>query len=126
MSLTPFEEAREVYAKEPSAHSFEDDLLWHLQNGYVISRPDLFIMGRHVDSKAPSGQIVGRWLFHPDRCDAWHIALFAGEIGPAFSLMPWKLPLLAFERKNELRFVPLESIQRLSASGIHATQETQT
>jgi hypothetical protein len=112
---TPYEQAKAVYAKEHNARSFEEDLHWHLLNGYVISRPDFFVMGRHVDSKAPPGLIVNpSWLFHPDTCDCWHVYLFAGDIARAFGIMPWELPLVSFERRNDLRFYPLASIRRLS------------
>jgi hypothetical protein len=117
--VTPYEQARTVYRSEHSVRSFEEDLHWHLLNGYVISRPDFFIMGRHVDSKAAPGLILNpSWLFHPKDCDCWHVWLFAGDIAPAFGMMPFPLPLVSFERKNDLRFLPLESIRRLSAGGI--------
>ncbi len=117
--MTPYEEARAVYAKEPSARSFELELHLHLMNGYVVSRPDFFIMGRHVDSKGHPDKIVDpSWLFHPDACDCWHVALMAGDIARSLDALPWELPLVSFERKNDLRFVPLASIRRLSAGGI--------
>lgn len=113
--MTPFEQARAVYARERNARSFDEDLHWHFLNGYVISRPDFFIMGRHVVSSAPGWQITDcRWLFDPAECDCWHVYLFAGDIAPAFGIMPWLLPKVSFERGNDLRFYPLASIARLA------------
>lgn len=119
--MTPYEQAKAVYAKERNARSFDEDCHWHFLNGYVISRPDFFVMGRHVDSKAEPGLIVNpSWLFDPEKCDCWMIYLMAGDIAPAFDIMPFPLPLVCFERKNELHFQRLEDIRRLSG-GIQAT-----
>lgn len=120
--MTPYEEAAKVYAKEACLRSLFEDVHLHLLNGYVISRPDFFIMGRHVNSKADPAKITEpTWLFHPDECDCWHIALMTGDVARCFAALPWPLPLVSFERKNDLRFYPLESIRRLSAGGIYAT-----
>lgn len=117
--LTPYQQAREVWNREHCVRSFEEDLHWHFLNGYVISRPDFFIMGRHVNSKAKPELIVNpSWLFAPAECDCWHVYLFAGDIGPAFGIMPFPLPLVSMERRNDLRIYPLESIRRLA--GINA------
>lgn len=122
---TPYEQAKAVYEREHCARSFAEDLHWHLLNGYVISRPDFFIMGRHVDSKADPRLILNPcYLFHPDKCDCWHVWLFAGDITHAFSILPWPLPLVSFERRNDLRFLPMESIRRLSGGIVASLQET--
>jgi hypothetical protein len=115
--MTPYEEAKAVWAKERCVRTFEEDLHWHLLNGYVFSRPDFFIMGRHVNSKAGPELIVNpSWLFDPAECDCWMIYLMAGDCGAAFGILPFNLPLVCFERRNELRFAPLESFRRLSGA----------
>jgi hypothetical protein len=115
--MTPYEEAKAVWAKERCVRSFEEDLRWHLLNGYVFSRPDFFIMGRHVNSKAEPGLIVNpSYLFHPEDCDAWMIYLMAGDCKAAFGILPFELPLVCFERGNDLRFYPLSSFRRLSGA----------
>lgn len=106
-----------VYTKERSVRSFEEDLHLHLLNGYVINRPDFFIMGRHVDSRADPEQIVNpEWLFDPMDCDCWHVYLMAGDMARAFEAMPFPLPLISFERKNELHFQLLADIRRLTGA----------
>lgn len=115
--MSPYEQARAVYQREHCPRTFDQDLELHLRNGFVFSTPDFFIMGRHVFSKAPVSLIVDPANhFHRDVCDCWHIYLFAGNIAKAFAIEPWPLSLFSMERKNELRFVPADSIRRLSAA----------
>ena len=119
--MTPYEEAALVYSREACLRSFRDDLHLHMMNGYVISRPDFFVMGRHVNSKADPRLIVdASYLFTPSECDCWHLHCMAGDIPALFSVLPFPLPLVSFERKNELRFYPLESFRRLSG-GVYPT-----
>ena len=111
---TPYELARAVYDSEPCARTFAEDLDWHLVNGFVFSRPDFFVMGRPVVSTAEPALIVGQHRFNSGACDCWHVYLMAGNITPAWAMLPWELPLLSFERGNELRIVPLASMRRLA------------
>lgn len=114
---TPYEKAREVYEREPCKRSFEEDMRLHMLGGFVFSRPDLFIMGRPVVSLAEAGRIVDpAYHFEWGLCDCWHVHLCAGNIVRAFALMPWPLPLVSFERKNDLRFYAMASIERLSGA----------
>lgn len=106
--------ARHVYESEPCARSFEEDLDWHLENGFVFSRPDFFVMGRPVLSSASRELIVGQCRFPSVLCDCWHVYLMAGNIAPAWAMLPWELPWMSFERGNVLRFHKLASIRRLS------------
>lgn len=114
---TPVERAAEVYQREPCARSFRDDLEIHLLHGFVFSRPDFFVMGRPVIRSAPRELIVNPLhRFPSSECDTWHVYLMAGNLAPAYSIMPWPLPWLSFERKNVLRFWPMSKMQGLSGS----------
>jgi len=111
--MNHYEAAKKVYEREACSRTFVLDLELHLRHGFVFSRPDFFIMGRAVIRDADPALIVDpEHSFEADRCDCWHIYLFAGAMGPAFSIMPWVLPWVSMERKNELRFLALSSIQR--------------
>ncbi len=100
--MTPFDQAAEVYEREPCASTFEQDLIAHMRNGYVFSTPRYFIMGRPVDSQAEDAL-----LLNPEhkfeRIDAWLVWLYAGDIQQALSILPHDLPYVLFQRKNELR-----------------------
>ena len=113
--MTPFEQARQVYAHEPCARSFEQDLQLHYLHGFVFSTPKYFIMGRPVDKDAAPALIVNpAHTFDIRVCNCWHIYLMAGGHAEAWDIMPWPLGWFSFERRNELRFYPAERIRRLS------------
>jgi hypothetical protein len=112
--MSPVERAAEVYKRERCTRSFRDDLEIHLLHGFVFSRPDYFIMGRPVVSTADENDIADPlYQFHSSECDAWHVALFSGNIARAFHVMPWRLPRITMQRQNELRIYELSEIERL-------------
>jgi hypothetical protein len=88
-----------------------------MEGGFVFVRPDLFIMGRPVQADAEARLIVDPAHHFPwEACDCWHVHLMAGNVVRAFALMPWPLPLVSFERNNDLRFYAMASIERLSGA----------
>jgi hypothetical protein len=104
-SMTPVEHAAAVYGSEACARTFREDLEAHLFNGYVFNTPDLFVMGRAVNSTADAAAIVDPWhAFESERCDAWLVYLAAGDLGKLIELFPYPLPKIGFERMNKLRF----------------------
>jgi len=112
---SPYEQARAVYAREPSVRTFEEDLALHLEFGFVFSTPAFFIMGRPVRKDAPHGLILDpTYTFACRERDCWHVYCAAGDLGAAWSILPWSLPWLSFERKNELHFQRADRIRRLS------------
>lgn len=55
-----------------------------------VLTPQLVLMARRVDSRAPFCRVVDvRCRFSPERCDAWHLHFLAGEVRN----------LLAYERE---------------------------
>lgn len=103
--LTPVELAALVYEQEPCARTFREDLEGHLINGYVFSTPELFLMGRAVDSSAPYEVVTDPWqVFARERCDAWLCYLAAGDLTQMPGLIPYELPKIGFERGNILRY----------------------
>ena len=110
--MTPYERAREIYAKEYCARSFDLDLSLHFQNGWVINTPSLFVMGRDVIREAPPQLIIDpNFIFPYGQTDCWHIYLLSGNMQEAFLYMPWKLKWVSFERDNDLRFFDLTRIR---------------
>jgi hypothetical protein len=87
----------------------------HYLRGFVFSTPTYFIMGRPVPRSADPALIVNpTHTFPREECDTWMIYLLAGDPAPAWDIMPWPLAWFGFERRNELRFYPVDRIKRLS------------
>lgn len=113
--MTPYEQAKAVYDSEPCVRAFREDLTLHLLNGFVFSTPSYFIMGRAVPRAADPVLIVNpAHVFACEDCDTWMIYLLAGDPRPAWDIMPWPMAWFGFERKNELRFYPVDRMKRLS------------
>lgn len=124
--MTPYQRAAAVYASEPCARTFAQDLEWHLVNGFVFSTPDFFVMGRPVVSEADHALIVGQHRFPAVICDCWHVYLHAGNMAKAWSMLPWELPLVSFERNNVLRVHRLTSIRHFCHAKHHEKHPSPT
>jgi hypothetical protein len=90
-SLGPLARARQVYELEWCRNSFEEDLCWHLEQGYVFSTPTVFLMG-----------------YRDNLC--WVVSLCSGDLLEALELMPYPLPWVAFERRNLLKVIDREKL----------------
>lgn len=113
--MTPFEEAQAVYLREPCARPFQQDLMLHYLHGFVFSTPDYFMMGRPVMRSGRPADIVNpAHRFDWGGCDAWWIYLAAGETHRAWPIMPWPMAWFGWERKNEVRWYPVDRVKRLS------------
>lgn len=109
--MTPVEQAAHVYETEPCARTFREDLEAHLLNGYVFSTPELFVMGRPVDSSASYKLVTDPWhIFPAETCDAWLCYLAAGDLHKMPAVIPYQLSKIGFERKNVLRYYPVGSL----------------
>lgn len=115
--MSPAETAAAVYALEPCARTFREDLEAHLLHGIVISTPTAFIMARYVCRDWPSSVIVNPWL-NPETdltCasrDCLHIYLAAGNLGEFFTFPHQYATWVSFERRNILRFHSYDTIKR--------------
>ncbi len=111
--MTPVEQAAAIYERESCARTFREDLELHLLNGFVISGPDFFMMGRPV-CKYWGDQFTIDPTFNPtnDKRDCWHCYLMAGNMLKAFQFVPYPLPFISFERKNKLRFYRLDELKK--------------
>ena len=113
--MSPFEKARAVYSKEANARSFEADLQLHFEFGFVFSTTEFFVMGRPVDSTADKEMILNpAFQFRRAEADCWMVWLASGDLAKAWRILPYPLKWMAFERRNDLRFVELARIQNLS------------
>lgn len=103
----PAWDAAEVFKSEPSTHTFWEAIDYYLAYGYVISRPDYFVMARPVSSHWPEKVIVNpiqdNGIELTGRHDMWHIHLMAGDTQTAIQEFPYRLDKISFERHNKLR-----------------------
>lgn len=122
--MSPYVTASAIYQREACSRTFEEDVAFHLMHGFVFSTPDYFIMGRPVSSQAHQSHITGQWVFSRDVCDCWHVFVLAGSITKAWDILPYDLPLMSYERGNDLRVLPLAVMRRLLSN--HATSHALT
>lgn len=108
--MSPYETIRAKY--EASEH----DLPWeawedlYKRTGFVFATPDFFAMG----SAGRKGETLV--LFGDGEKDTWYIFAFAGDMAKCWSILPYELPWIAFERirggKRELAFYRTEDLRR--------------
>lgn len=109
--MTPAEIAAAVYQKEWCRRTFAEDLEAHLLNGHVHSTPEFFIMGRKVRKDAEPAMILDPYAKH-ENPDCWLVWLYAGNMKKAFEQADVRLPWVAFEKRNRLKFYPWEIIHQ--------------
>lgn len=122
--MGPFDLAASIYESEPCANTFEHDLIAHMRSGYVFSTPESFIMGRPVWREAPPVELYDiEYAFPRVIQDAWFVWAYAGDIAHALRFLPYRLPWVIFQRKNELRTYPMERFESFLsvANGSHPT-----
>lgn len=116
--MTPFDLAASIYESEPCANTFEHDLLAHMQHGYVFSTPQSFIMGRPVDRHAGGAELFDITFTPPrERQNAWFVWAYSGDIAHALQFLPYRLPWVVFQRKNDLRTYPMERFESFLYNG---------
>jgi hypothetical protein len=110
--MAPIESAMLVYATEPCYRTFQEDLTLHLLHGYVISTPEVFIMGRPVNKDAEHRLITDPtvWFYDPD---CWLVHLAAGDINQFFRHEPYQLEWFGWQRANKLRFYNRRNVARM-------------
>lgn len=80
-----YDDAKRYY-QEHSELNFHNDLFDYLQNGFVISRPNLFVMFKVIVHEGRTG---------------WFIRFGIGNFLEMLSLMPCPLEFIAFCRDND-------------------------
>lgn len=120
--MTPMDRIREFYQLHPQEQPFEWYLNWHLQEGFVFSTPEYFVMGRAIKVYANEATTThgidnfAIWERMEQNC--WYVHAMAGNIDKCWEILPYPLGQVAFERtrngKRELTVLPTERIRRLS------------
>lgn len=120
--MTPLDRIAAHYAKHPQEESFESYLNWHLENGCVFSTSEFFIMGRAIKTYPDEAKTIhgidnfAIWDREEQNC--WYVHAMAGDISKCWSILPYPLGYIAFDRvregKRELTIMPMERIRNLS------------
>lgn len=106
------------YALHPQQQSFAWYVQWHFVHGFVFATPEFFIMGRHVRKDAGEQAVCEPTsLFSKDESDTWYLHAASGDMQKAWSILPWALPWIAFERtrggKRELQIFATDRLREL-------------
>lgn len=94
--MSPYARAYQHYLEHPQHNTFSEYCGWHLQHGFLFSTPDFFIMGRAAVKK--SLEDIGPTWGAEHNPDTWYIFMMAGDPSKAWSILPYYLPWIAFER----------------------------
>lgn len=117
--LSPYERMAKMYEENPREHPFSWYVVWHQINGFCFATPDFFIMGSPVNHCVARREITDcTSSFDPGECHCWFIHAMAGDMSKAWSILPYELPFIAFERfrdgELELQILPLNRIRRIT------------
>lgn len=118
-TLAPYERLALDWLKRPRDMTlgwYEDA---HKCNGFLFSTPDFYVMGRPVMKYSPVERILDvTHRFDTEMCDSWYVFQMAGDVRKAWSILPWELPWICWQRdkdlSGELRFCETRRMMRLS------------
>lgn len=129
--MNPYQKIKQAYEAHPQEDPFEFYVSWHIRHGFVFSTPEFFIMGREVPKMVIEAtqqvelRTFPRALWSPD---TWYIHAMAGDMKKAWSILPYPLPWIAFERirggARELTILPFQKIYHHSHPHIDETKAT--
>lgn len=112
--MTPVQQIARLYAK--GRRSLADDARAFMRTGYVIDRPDCFLMGKPVIRDAPLSWLIDPNCRFPLDADCWLVWAAAGSLPAIIEAIPYPLPWVAWSRRGKhLRFWRLESTIRHAA-----------
>jgi hypothetical protein len=112
--MSPIDKLQHTFATK--GVDFAAILEMHYAFGFVFSTPDFFVMGRPVCSTEAYNLISEpTYTFNENICDAWWVYGMAGQTDKAWNILPHPLPLIGFERFDEIpRFYPISTLKRLT------------
>lgn len=96
----------EDYGRLVPGRNFPQDLILHLDHWYVVSTPEIFVMGRPISRNATHEQLADL-LYRFDDSDTWFIWYAQGSMGAVIAAMPYWLPFVGWYRQQYgLKFYP--------------------
>ena len=112
--MSAFHKASLIYQREYCPRTLDQDIALHAKNptGCIIKLPELLVLARPVERNAPPDMIVNpEFCFPAGLCNCWHIYLMVGSCWSAWSLLPFELEWMSFERRNVLKVVPFRRMK---------------
>ena len=117
--MSPYDLIRRAYRDHPQERSFEWYWDWHCEHGFAYATPDFAVMGRNCYRESIEAFLRQPQYFDREEGDTWYIHALAGDMSKCWSILPWPLEWIAFERiqggKRDLRFYRTETLRRLSS-----------
>ena len=108
MRMRPIDKAQDHLGK-----SFEEIFLYYLDNGYMYSSDDLFLLADERKSKKEL-----------DFCDIWYIKYACGNLRRIFEICPHQNEYVEFERMDERTRRYRFSTLKEKINGIKTTRST--
>jgi|GEM_PF-7032722 len=109
------QEVRRLYAEQPQAQCFKEDLRAHLEHeqGHVFITESLLLMGRAVSQFGSHEQLGDPWfVFDETQCDAWYVWLAVGQMQEILAHAPHPLPWIGFARRRRMKWYEWEKLRR--------------
>ncbi|WP_367871828.1 hypothetical protein [Luteolibacter sp. Populi] len=110
---SPFERAARAHLSLGSDWSFAEVVEAHAGSGYVLVTPEVFLLGRAVNSDWSDAELCDPHLWSAEP-DCWHVWLLAGDASRAWGLLPYELPWVSFHRRGRLRVLREEAVRRMT------------
>jgi hypothetical protein len=111
--LSPIDECHRVFREK--GVDFPALLELHYRHGYVVSTPEVFVMGRPVERDALPEEIRDPAFNIWNHPDAWWFHGFWGNPHVLWRMMPFDLPYVGWEKFDmNLRFYPLADLRRFT------------
>ncbi len=115
---SPAEILRQLYARK--GLNFDAYARVHIDRGFFFSTPEYCVMGRPVCRQWTKEEVFDPTSVAPRAiADAWFCHAMAGDISHVWSILPWPLGWIGFQRfDNVLRWVPTEVIRRFHPASV--------
>jgi hypothetical protein len=121
---TPYDRAKEWYVEHLPERGFLLDLHLHLQNGLVLSTPEVFALARFIPMDADDDLISDPANFWDEAyCDCLFCWLLVGSLGAALPHIPKGKPWIGYGRKGVLHFRRLSDLMHKSKSSRNANRQ---
>lgn len=114
-TMTIYARAREVYASEPCARTFDEDLDLHLQYGSVYCTQSTMLWWRPVLRSWSYRDLTDPSVVAQEP-DCWWIHLAVGDLCETTKLFSAVLPWIGYERTNVPRFFSTSRYLRAAAA----------
>tara|TARA_R100001510_G_C7646294_1_gene203605 strand:- start:1649 stop:2032 length:384 start_codon:yes stop_codon:yes gene_type:complete len=99
--MKPIDLARAQYDKN-SPRSFEEDVAFYVNEGWVYSGQEAFIMGRPICTRDIDFALDYKFKYKVETWDCWFVYLAAGKgIVRFFNIAPFALPKIAWHRRDK-------------------------